>query len=141
MPDPRDLLTTWQEAIRQLRSGAQAIGGPPAELVRPLLAPLERQAEMLEEVLRRQVDFEGRLTGQMLGPYRVALEALEQTSAAMRAQAELFDTAATSFEQASKLMAKQADLMDRAAQSLRDPVQLLKSGAQPARLDDRGSRP
>ncbi len=100
MADFRDLLPSWQEAIRQLRGGAAAITGPSADLVRPLLAPLQRQAELLEEAVRHQVDFEQQLVGRLLTPYNVAVDALEQASSAMRAQSQAFEAAAASFSQA-----------------------------------------
>lgn len=131
MADFRDLLPGWQEAIRQLRDGAAAVTGPSAELVKPLLAPLQRQAELLEEAVRNQVDFDRQLVSRLLTPYNVAVEALEQTSAAMRAQAKAFDAAASSFEQASKLLDVQATLVDTAARSLRDPIEFLRSAAPP----------
>ena len=137
MADFRDLLPSWQEAIRQLRGGAAAVTGPSAELVRPLLAPLQRQAELLEEAVRHQVDFEQQLVGRLLAPYNVAVEALEQTSSAMRAQAVAFEAAAASFSQAAKLMSVQAGLVDTAARSLRDPIEFLNSAApRPPRDDD-----
>lgn len=127
MADFRDLLPTWQEAIRQLRGGAAAVTGPSAELVRPLLAPLQRQAELLEEAVRSQVDFEKQLVGRLLTPYNVALQALEETSTAMRAQSQALEAAATSFSQASRLLAVQANLVDTAAKSLRDPIEFLRA--------------
>ncbi|HEX8104305.1 MAG TPA: hypothetical protein VF533_16945 [Solirubrobacteraceae bacterium] len=137
MADFRDLLPGWQEAIRQLRGGAAAITGPGAELVRPLVEPLQHQAELLEEAVRAQVDFQKQLAGRLLAPYNVAVDALEQTSSAMRAQSAAFEAAAASFTQASRLLSVQAGLVDTAARSLRDPIEFLKSAApRPPRDDD-----
>lgn len=142
MADVRDLLPAWQEAIRQLRGGAAALAGPSADAVRPLLAPLQRQAELLEEAVRSQVDFEKQLVGRLLAPYNVAVQALEETSTAMRAQSQALEAAATSFMQASRLLTVQANLVDTAAQSLRDPVEFLRSataaGGDRAGADEEG---
>jgi ABC-type transporter Mla subunit MlaD len=127
MPESRDLFTAWQDAFAQLWNAAEAGTGPPAEAMRPLLAPLQRQTELLQEAIGRQAAFESQLVGRLLSPFNGALDALEQTSTAMRAQAKAFDAAATSFSQASKLLAQQADFVDAAARSLRDPIDFLRT--------------
>jgi signal transduction histidine kinase len=127
MPEPRDVLTAWQDAVAQLWSGAQALTGPSADAIRPLLAPLQRQTELLQEAVRRQATFEDQLVGRLLGPFTAAVDALEETSTAMRAQAQAFEAAATSFSQASKLLARQADMVDGAVHSLRDPLDFLRT--------------
>ena len=55
MADPADLLKAWQHAIRDL--GGVAASLAPARPERPsdLVRPLQRQAELLQQVLQRQL--------------------------------------------------------------------------------------
>lgn len=128
MPDPSDLLHAWQDVIRRLQG---AVGEP--ELVKQLLGPLQRQAELLEQALQRQLDFEREVLGRISAPITGALDILDQTTAAMRAQADAFNAAAASFKTAAELMDVQAGLMETAGQSLRDPLGAIKGAADAVR--------
>jgi hypothetical protein len=132
MSSPGDLLQAWRDAVGQMRDAAAPLTGPTAELARQLLGPLQRQGELVEEVLRRQAQFDKRLVGQMLAPATVLLDVLDQTAAAMRNQAKAFDLAATSFKQSAELLELQAGLMERAARTLRDPAELVRSATRPS---------
>src|SRR5207237_561398 len=82
--DPADLFNAWQDAIRQLGRATAPLTGPPVEL--------------LEQVMRRQVDFEKELLGRLLAPVNTAIDALEQTSSAMHTQAEAVGAGANALE-------------------------------------------
>ena len=112
MADPGDLMHAWQEAIKQLRGVA---------------APVAGATDLIENALRRQLEFEKQLAGQILAPLNVLVDVLDQSASAMRAQAAAFDAAAMSFKQASDLLEVQATLLDQAARSMRDPTQALKA--------------
>ena len=127
MADPGDLLRAWQEVIRQIRSAAAPLTGPSADLTRQLLAPLQRQAELVEQTLLGQAEFQREIADRVLAPVNAVLEALEQTSTAMRTQAQAFDAAAASFKQASDLLELQASLIERATGSIRDPAAFVRS--------------
>lgn len=116
MPEPADLLHAWEDAIRQLRGVAAPITGQ-TDAVRKLL----------EEVLQRQVAFERDLVGRVTAPVNGMLDLLEQSAAAMRAQASAFEAAASSFKHASELLDVQAALLERTNESIRDPVGAVKS--------------
>jgi hypothetical protein len=113
MPEPADLLSAWQEAIRQLGRATAPLTGPPVEL--------------LEQVMRRQVDFEKEMVGRMLAPVNTVIEALEQTSSAMHAQAQAFQAAAKAFKQAGELVEVQATMLERTTQALKAPAELVRS--------------
>jgi hypothetical protein len=113
MPEPADLLSAWQEAIRQLGRATAPLTGPPVEL--------------LEQVMRRQVDFEKEMVGRMLAPVNTVIEALEQTSSAMHAQAQAFGAAAQAFKQASELVEVQAKMLERTTQALKAPAELVRA--------------
>jgi hypothetical protein len=127
MAEPADLLSAWQDAIRQLGRATASLTGPTAELVAPLLGPLRRQGELLEQTLRRQVDFEEDVVGRLLAPISTVIDALEQTSTAMRTQAEAFSAASQAFKQASELVELQASLLEKTTQSLRAPAELVRA--------------
>lgn len=120
MPEPADLLNAWQDAIRQLGRATSSLTGPPADL--------------LEQVMRRQIEFERELLSRMLAPVGTVIEALDQTSSAMHAQAQAFGAAAKAFKQAAELVEVQAQMIERTTQALKAPAELV--GA----VDKKGGR-
>jgi DNA anti-recombination protein RmuC len=113
MPEPADLFSAWQEAIRQLGRATAPLTGAPAEL--------------LEQAMKRQVEFEQELVGRMLAPVNTVIDALEQTSSAMHTQAEAFQAAAKAFKQAGELVEVQAKMLERTTQALKAPAELVRS--------------
>jgi hypothetical protein len=120
MPEPADLLSAWQDAIRQLGRATVPLTGPGADL--------------LEQAMRRQVDFEQELVGRMLAPVNTVIDALEQTASAMHTQAEAFAAAAQAFERAGELVEVQAEMLERTTQALRAPAELVRA------VRERGSK-
>ena len=117
MPDPRDLLGTARDLTTQLRGVTGAAGGA-------LLGPVQRQAELLEQVLRRQVELEQELVKRAVAPAQATVEALDNAPTALRAQATAFRAAATSFSQAAELLDLQAAAVVQTLAALRAPVNL-----------------
>jgi DNA anti-recombination protein RmuC len=113
MADPADLLSAWQDAIRQLGRATASLTGPTTDL--------------LEQVMRRQADFEQELVGRMLAPISTVIDALEQTSSAMHTQAEAFSAASKAFKQAGELVEVQAAMLERTTQALRAPAEIVRS--------------
>jgi prophage DNA circulation protein len=140
MANPTDLLKAWQDAIGEIGGVAASLVSGPAETAGELLAPLQKQAEQLERVLQRQLEFERAILGNAVAPARAALEIFEQTTAALHAQAKAFHAAASSFEQVAELMEQEAALMEQAAKTLRDPVAALRSAGAAVRGDRSGGR-
>ncbi len=130
MADPADLVRAWQDALQQLRTVAAA--NLDASTRGKLIAPLQRQAEVLEQALRRQADFDARLGGRLLSPMQGFVAALEQAPATMRAQAQAFEAAAFSFKQAAEALEAQAAVIERAVSTMTLPADLLKSVGGPA---------
>jgi ABC-type transporter Mla subunit MlaD len=135
MASPTDLLKAWQDAIGEVGGVASSLVSGSAGAAGEVLAPLQRQAEQLERVLQRQLEFERELLGNAVAPARAALEIFEQTTKALRAQAKAFRAAAASFEQVAGLMDQEAELMEQAAKTLRDPVAALRSAGAAVRGD------
>ena len=127
MAEPADLLRAWRDVIRQLGSLPSLPGQ--AEVTRALIGPLQRQAELLEETLQRQMRFERDLAGRVLEPVNVVFDALAQTSSAMRTQAEAMQAASAALKQAGDLLEMQATMIERATGAMRDPTAFLRSAA------------
>ena len=127
MAEPADLLKAWQEAIKQLRGAAAPVAGVSEDVVRQMIAPLQRQAELLEDALSRQMAFEKDLAGRVLAPMNAVLGLVDQSAAAMRSQAQAFDAASEAFKRSAQLLEVQASLLEEAGRSLRDPTRALKA--------------
>ena len=86
-----------------------------SDVARELAAPLQRQAELFQQVL-----------GHAFAPLDATFGLLEQSASAMREQAEAVEHAAEALLQASGLMKAQADLFERAVRTLREPSKLME---------------
>src|SRR3954447_21983337 len=126
MAEPVDLLRAWRDVMDELRSLAPSIPGQ-GQFTDTVVKSLQRQAELLEQALSRQIEFERTLAGQVLEPVRVAFDALEQTSTAMRTQATAMQAAAAALQQAGELLELQASMVERATGALRDPAAALRA--------------
>jgi hypothetical protein len=130
MAEPADLLRAWRDVIKQLRSLPPLPGQTEmTDMTRALVAPLQRQAELLEETLQRQLRFERDVVGRLTEPVTIAFDALQQTSGAMRTQAEAMQAASTALKQAADLLELQAGMIERATSALRDPTQFVRATA------------
>lgn len=117
MPDPRELLTSYQDALKSLRRNA----GPAGALV----APLQVGADLMEQVLSSQQALETQVDDtlvQLDTIYQLARDA----PAALRTQATAFKAAAVAFEQAAQVMDAQADLLEKTGKALRVPARVLR---------------
>jgi hypothetical protein len=135
MADPADLLKAWQNAIRDVGGAAASIVSGSAGAAGDLLEPLQHQGELLEKVLQRQLEFERELVNRATAPARAALDFVEQSTVAFRAQAIAFREASDAFGQLATLMEQQAELVQRAGAAIRDPVAALRSAAADMRGD------
>lgn len=101
-----------------------------ADVPHGLLAPLERQAELLQEIVERA-----------FGPFDAVFDLLEESGGAMRRQAEALSASAQALEQAAELMRVQAEMFERTVRTVRQPTERAKSsaGLEPRRARDRTS--
>jgi signal transduction histidine kinase len=127
MPDPADLLRSWESAIRDIGGLAGSVVSTSAGLTGQLAAPLQKQAELLEQILSRQVAFEKEVLAMLTAPARTVLDLSAQTTEAMAAQARAFRAAALSLGQAADLLEQQAELLGTAIGTIRDPLAALRS--------------
>jgi hypothetical protein len=80
-----------------------------------LLAPLERQVELLRGLVERA-----------LGPFDAVFDLLEQSGTAMHRQADALSESARALEQAAELMRAQAELYERTVRTARAPSDIAK---------------
>ena len=136
MADPADLLKAWQHAIRDLGGVAASLASGPAAAASDLVRPLQHQAELLQRVLQRQLEFEGELVGRAAVPLHAAQDLVDQATGTFRAQAISFRAASKTFGQLAGLMNHQADLLERAGTLMRDPLTAFRSAGEEARAEN-----
>ncbi len=91
------------------------------------MRPLQHQAELVQQVLERQLDFERELLNRATAPLHTTLELMDQATETLHAQAISFRAAAATFHQLASLMDQQADLLQRAGATMRDPLSPFRS--------------
>lgn len=109
-------------------ASAVSAGGR-AELPRQLLEPMQRQLELVQEVLERERRIQKQLAGHLLAPVDAIFDLLEQTGGMLRSQAEALETAGQALEETAGLMKTQAELFERTIGALREPAELAKQAA------------
>jgi hypothetical protein len=139
MADPADLLKAWQHAIRDLGGVAASLASGPAGAASDLVRPLQHQAELLQQVLQRQLEFERELVGRAAAPLHAAQDLVDQATGTFRAQATSFRAASTTFGQLAGLMDQQADLLERAGTLMRDPLTAFRSAGDEAIAENQRS--
>jgi len=128
MPDGRDLIREWQDAMQSLATTALGAAGRP-ELPKQLLGPMQRQVELLQELLERERRIQGEVIGRVFGPIDAIFDLLEQSGATFRRQSEALEEAARALEETAKLMRAHAELFERTIRVVREPAELAKSAA------------
>jgi hypothetical protein len=134
--DPADLLKAWQRAIRDLGGVAASLASGPAGAASDLARPLQHQAELLQQVLQRQLEFERELLGRAAAPLHAAQDLVDQATGTFRAQAISFRAASITFGQLAGLMDQQADLLERAGSLMRDPLTAFRSAGDEPLTED-----
>jgi len=127
MADPTDLLRAWQNAIRDLGGVAGSLAAGSAGMAGDLPRRLQHQAELLQQVLQRQLEFERELVSRAVAPLRTSLDLVDQATGNFHEQAATFRGASKTFAQLADVMEQQARLLDRASATLRDPAAVFRS--------------
>lgn len=118
-----------------------AAAGSRAELPRQLLEPMQRQLELVQEVIDRERDLQRQIAARLVAPVDAVFDLLEQSGAMMREQAEAMEAAGRALEQTAGLMKSQAELFERTIGLLREPAELAKLAAGLERRPRRPRRP
>ena len=124
----RDLLREWQKLMDSMVGSAASIAGR-SELPQQLLAPMQRQLELVQEVIERERRLQRELTGRALAPVDAVFDLLEETGTTLRRQAEALAAAGRALEETAGLVQTQADLFERTIATLRQPAELAKAAA------------
>ncbi len=130
-PEAADLFRAWESAVREVGSLAGQVVQNTAGMTGSIAAPFQRQAELLEQIVSRQIELEKELVAVLTMPARAVLDLGSQTSEAMAAQARAFRAAAQGLAQAADLIEQQAELVGTAIGTIRDPLNALRSVASP----------
>jgi hypothetical protein len=102
---------------------------PGYELLRPLLAPMQRQLDLVQELLERERRLQRELVSRLLGPADAVFDLLEQSAEALQQQAAALEEAGRALEQTAVLMKAQAEMFERTVHALREPTELAKAAA------------
>jgi hypothetical protein len=127
MAEPADLLASWQAALRELAGITASLASAPVSVAGQLNSPLQRQAELVETILARQLEFERELVSHLLAPAGAVLELVDQTSEALESQVKAFQAVSSSFAQIAELLQQQVERLQFVRDSVRDPVSTLQA--------------
>ena len=141
MPEGRDILSEWQDAMQSIAGAARGAAGR-AELPKALLTPMQRQLELLQAVVERERSFQAEVFGQLLDPIDAVLDLIEESGTTFRAQAEALEQASGALEQTAVLMQRQAEIYENTIKALREPAKLARrvAGAKPRSSGSRGGK-
>jgi hypothetical protein len=139
----RDMLGEWRGVMESVLSSAASAAGR-ADIPNELLGAMQRQVELVQEVVERERRAQSDIASRLLGPVDAVFDLLEESGATIRAQAEALESAGRALEESAGMMKRQAETFERAIATLRQPVELAKGSAarrrarpaKPAHVDD-----
>ena len=119
----RELLYEWRRLMDSVIASTAGRSGLP----RDLLGAMQRQLELVQEVIERERRLQKELTGRLVAPIDAVFDLLEETGATLRRQAEGLEAAGRALEETAGLMTRQAELFERTIGTLRLPAELAKA--------------
>jgi hypothetical protein len=122
-----DLIGEWRKVMNGLVSSVTAGSG--GDLARQLLEPMQRQLELVQEVIERERRLQRQLAKVVAAPFDAIFDLLEESGDMMMRQADALDAAAHALGETAGLMKAQAEIFDRTIGLLREPAELAKSAA------------
>jgi hypothetical protein len=141
MPDGKDILSEWQDAMQSIATAARGAAGR-SELPKALLTPMQRQLELLQEVVERERNLQSEVFGHLLDPIDAVFDLLAESGKTFRAQADALAEASAALEQTAQLMQTQAEIYEGTIGALREPADLARriAGAKPRQRTARGGK-
>jgi hypothetical protein len=141
MPDGRDILRDWQEAMQALAGAVRGAAGQ-SQLPKDLVTAMQRQLELVQEIVERERNQRAEIFGRLLDPIDAVVDLLDESGKTFRAQADALEEAAAALAQTATLMQTQAELYERAIRTLREPSDLARkvTGASPRQRGSRGGK-
>jgi hypothetical protein len=124
----RDLLGEWRQLMDSVVASAASVGGR-AEIPRALLEPMQKQVELLQEVIERERRLQRQVAGLVVAPVDALFDLLAESGLMLRSQAEALEKAGRALEDTAGLVRKQAELFARTVAALREPTELAKVAA------------
>ena len=126
--------------MQSIASTARQTAGR-SELPKALLTPMQRQLELLQEVVERERNLQAEVFGQLLDPIDAVFDLLEESGKTFRAQADALEEASAALEQTAKLMQKQAEIYEGTIRALREPANVARraTGAKPRKRSTKTS--
>lgn len=124
----RDLLNEWRRLMDSVVASATSAAGR-SSLPGDLLGAMQRQLELVQEVIDRERRLETDVAARLLAPIDAVFDLLEETGASLRHQAEALESAGRALEESAGLMKRQAELFERTIGTLRQPAELAKAVA------------
>ena len=94
---------------------------------RQLVDSMQRQLELVQEVVERERRAQKQLAAHLVAPVDAVFDLLEQTGVMLRRQAEALETAGRALEETARLVKTQAELFERTIGALREPAEITKS--------------
>ena len=133
----RELLREWRALMDSVIASAASAAGR-AELPGDLLRAMQRQLELVQEIIDRERRMQKDLASRLVAPVDAAFDLLEETGATLRRQAEALEAAGRALEESAGLMKRQAELFERTIGTLRQPAELAKAAAGLERRSSKG---
>jgi methyl-accepting chemotaxis protein len=109
-------------------ASAASMGGR-TDIPRQLLEPMQRQVELLQEVIERERALQRQIAGRVLAPVDAIFDLVEESGRVLRQQAEALEEAGRALEDTSRLVKTQAEMFERVVAAMREPTELAKVAA------------
>jgi hypothetical protein len=122
----KDLLREWRKQMDAVVSAAGSVAGR-AELPHELLEPMQRQLELVQDVVERERRLQKEVVGRLVAPVDAIFDLLENTAVTLSKQAEALEAAGAALTETAALVKAQADLFETTVAALREPTELAKS--------------
>jgi hypothetical protein len=123
-----DLVREWQKRMESLVSSAASAAGH-AELPRQLVEPMQRQLELLEQVVERERQLQREVAGRLVAPFDAVFDLLEGSAVTLGKQADALEAAGQALQETARLVKSQAALFERTVGLMREPTELAKAAA------------
>ena len=124
----RELLDEWRKMMDSIVKSAASVAGRP-QASRQLQNAMQRQLELVSELIERERRVQRELASQLVAPVDAVFDLLEQSGTTLRHQAEAVEAAARALEETAGLMKDQAELFARTVGALRQPAELTRAAA------------
>jgi hypothetical protein len=128
----RELLDEWRKMMDSVVKSAASVAGRP-QASRQLQNAMQRQLELVSELIERERRLQRELATQLVAPVDAVFDLLEQSGTTLRRQAEAVEAAGRALEETAGLMKDQAELFARTVGALRQPAELTRTGGRGSR--------